>query len=294
MPFTVITLSRVPAALRGDLSRWLQEIATGVYVGNLNAALREQIWQRVKEAIGSGEATLSYHKNSELGYDFETWHTDREKIVFDGLPLILLPKKPKSQTKRGFSQARQFHRARQFSKSHKKSMDHFILLDIETDGLDEVKNEIWEIAALKVQVSDLRVLETFQTLIAYPAPLPEAIQKLTGLTTVDLQHGQELKVALRQFLKFVQTAPLVGYNIDFDVKFIRQKLLEEKFCHLKNKTYDVMSLVRQQKSTPGYRLTDALAYFNLPKKQEHRAEADARLTLALLEKLGGWEKLREA
>ena len=36
MPFTVITLTNVPNSLRGDLTRWMQEIATGVYVGNFN------------------------------------------------------------------------------------------------------------------------------------------------------------------------------------------------------------------------------------------------------------------
>ena len=34
MPFTVITLQTVPLSLKGDLTKWMQEIATGVYVGN--------------------------------------------------------------------------------------------------------------------------------------------------------------------------------------------------------------------------------------------------------------------
>lgn len=32
MPFTVITLKKVPQALRGDLTKWMQEITTGVYI----------------------------------------------------------------------------------------------------------------------------------------------------------------------------------------------------------------------------------------------------------------------
>ena len=31
MPFTVITLQTVPLSLKGDLTKWMQEIATGVY-----------------------------------------------------------------------------------------------------------------------------------------------------------------------------------------------------------------------------------------------------------------------
>ena len=48
MPFTVITLKKVPQALRGDLTKWMQEITTGVYIGNFNTKVREKLWKRVK------------------------------------------------------------------------------------------------------------------------------------------------------------------------------------------------------------------------------------------------------
>ena len=59
MPFTVITLSKVPSSLRGDLTKWLQEVASGVYVGNLNTKVREKLWDRVKDNLKDGEATIS-------------------------------------------------------------------------------------------------------------------------------------------------------------------------------------------------------------------------------------------
>lgn len=52
----VITLSKTPMSLRGDLTKWCQEIQTGVYVGNVNAKIREQLWQRIEKNIGTGEA----------------------------------------------------------------------------------------------------------------------------------------------------------------------------------------------------------------------------------------------
>ena len=39
MPFTVVTLKSVPPSLRGDLTKWMQEIATGVYIGNFNSRI---------------------------------------------------------------------------------------------------------------------------------------------------------------------------------------------------------------------------------------------------------------
>ena len=60
MPFTVITVKNVPKSLRGDLTKWMQEIATGVYVGNCNSKDREQLCSRVLDSIDGGEATISY------------------------------------------------------------------------------------------------------------------------------------------------------------------------------------------------------------------------------------------
>ena len=48
----VITLSKTPASLRGDLTKWCQEIQTGIYVGNVNAKVRDLLWERVQKNIG--------------------------------------------------------------------------------------------------------------------------------------------------------------------------------------------------------------------------------------------------
>lgn len=44
MPLAVITIKNSPNSLRGDLTKWMQEIATGVYVGNFNSKIREELW----------------------------------------------------------------------------------------------------------------------------------------------------------------------------------------------------------------------------------------------------------
>ena len=91
MPFTVITLKKSTPSLRGDLTKWMQEIATGVYIGNFNARIREKLWIRITETVGDGEATMSYAYRNEIGYQFVTWNTERENIDCDGIPLVLLP-----------------------------------------------------------------------------------------------------------------------------------------------------------------------------------------------------------
>ena len=71
----------------------MQEIATGVYVGNFNVKVRENLWNRVKDSVKCGEATISFSYRNEIGYNFDTINAQREVKDFDGIPLIFLPKK---------------------------------------------------------------------------------------------------------------------------------------------------------------------------------------------------------
>ena len=43
----VIMLSDCPPKVRGGLSKWLCEINTGVFVGNVSSRVREEVWQRI-------------------------------------------------------------------------------------------------------------------------------------------------------------------------------------------------------------------------------------------------------
>ena len=62
----VITMNSCPPKLRGDLTKWLFEIHTGVYVGQVNAKVREMLWGRVCQNIKDGQAVMVYSFANEL------------------------------------------------------------------------------------------------------------------------------------------------------------------------------------------------------------------------------------
>lgn len=101
MPFTVITLKKVPNALRGDLTRWMQEISTGVYVGNINSKVREYLWKRVKNLVGQGEASMCFSCRNEIGYSFCTCNAQRVVVDYDGIPLVMIPAKGNQMSEEG-------------------------------------------------------------------------------------------------------------------------------------------------------------------------------------------------
>jgi len=41
----VMILERVPASLRGELTRWLLELRAGVFVGTLKPVVRRKLWR---------------------------------------------------------------------------------------------------------------------------------------------------------------------------------------------------------------------------------------------------------
>ena len=54
----IVVLTDCPPKLRGDLSKWLFEIITGVYVGKVSTRVREALWSRICESINHGQATM--------------------------------------------------------------------------------------------------------------------------------------------------------------------------------------------------------------------------------------------
>lgn len=86
----VITLELVPPRLRGALTRWLTEVATGVYVGRISALVRDLLWDAVvKEAGATGRVVMVYRTNSEQGYAIRMEGDSKRKIVdLDGIQLV--------------------------------------------------------------------------------------------------------------------------------------------------------------------------------------------------------------
>lgn len=139
MPLTVITMTNCPLSLRGDLTKWMQEIATGVYVGNFNSRIREELWKRIEDSVGNGAVTMSFSSRNEIGYDFKTIHSHREVVYLDGLPLVSIPSNDMAEgdIKYGFSDAAKFHNARKFSNVRSRKNINISSNLIENDLVNE-------------------------------------------------------------------------------------------------------------------------------------------------------------
>ncbi len=88
----VIVLERVPSTLRGELTRWLLEPRTGIFVGTVSALVRDKLWELVCKRVGEGGAMLIYTTDNEQGFALRFWGiTTRLVRDFEGLSLVTVP-----------------------------------------------------------------------------------------------------------------------------------------------------------------------------------------------------------
>jgi len=292
----VLSVTDCPPALRGDLSHWLVEIDTGVYVGRVSQRVREEIWKRVTAHLKTGRAVLVFNARNEQKMDFRVHNAAWEPIGFDGIKLMLRPhpthqgarESGSDPLKPGYSSAAKMRKAKHVAKANpsaKAMPERFVVIDLETTGLQPGTHEIIELGAIKVAQG----LETacFQALIRPSHPLTKSIASLTGLSDICLaEDGQALGEALPQFISFLEDVPIVSHNILFDFDFLKQACAQADIPVPHNRRIDTLSMARRYvKGVKNHKLTTLMQHFSLPYSQAHRSLEDCRATLLLLNKL---------
>ena len=88
----VIILEKVSPSLRGELTRWLIEPHTGVFVGHVSAMVRERLWQKVCSRVQGGGALILWSTNTEQRFRMDMFgFTKRHIVDYEGLYLIRIP-----------------------------------------------------------------------------------------------------------------------------------------------------------------------------------------------------------
>lgn len=251
----------------------MQEIATGVFIGNFNSQIREELWKIITQTSHIGEATLSYEYPNEVGYIFKTFNTRRKLVDFDGLPLVYFPfYEEKITHNKKFSKAYRYHMSRKTFTKNKKSQD-FVFIDIETTGLDYENDQIIEVAALRIKKNKIF---SYSNLIKINKKIPSHIVRLTSITDdLLLKKGKIIKDVLIELRKFIGSSVIIGYNIQFDISFINKACSDNNIEKFNNRLIDLLTLIRQQyKNLLDYKLEMVLRHFGIKPKLCHRALED--------------------
>ena len=285
----VVSLTNCPPRLRGDLTKWLMEINVGVYVGNVSARVRDELWDRICENVRDGRATMVFSAVNEQGMDFRVHNTTWIPIDYDGLQLMLRPegKALQKDPATPLSRAAQMQKVRRIraAQQRKAKEQGYVVVDVETTGLRVDQHEIMEIAA--IHIVDHQIADSFSTLIHIQQPVPETITQLTGIDDELLRReGRPLPEAMQAFLAFVDTRRVLCHNAGFDYAFLKAACRKCRLPEFKNPYADTLQMAKRQfDDVVDHKLTTLAAYFGLDVSGAHRALTDCRLTFAVYEKL---------
>ncbi|MED3832972.1 3'-5' exonuclease [Peribacillus frigoritolerans] len=103
----------------------------------------------------------------------------------------------------------------------------YVVLDLETTGLDYTKEQITEIGAIKLNYK-FEEIDRYHTLVSLEEgrELSEFITKLTGITAEDLEGKPTEEEALRGLAEYVKDSIVVAQNAPFDLSFISRGGIE--------------------------------------------------------------------
>ncbi len=88
----VLVIDRAPTSVRGELTRWLLEVRTGVFVGTVPASVREKLWDLVFTKVTDGAGLLIHTARTEQGFAVRSFgEPGRIPVDFDGLTLVRRP-----------------------------------------------------------------------------------------------------------------------------------------------------------------------------------------------------------
>jgi DNA polymerase III epsilon subunit family exonuclease len=170
----------------------------------------------------------------------------------------------------------------------------FVVVDLETTGLQPGAARICEIGA--VRVHELEVVEEFQMLVDPGVPIGPAIAALTGLRDHQLRGQARALVAVRRFLAFAGDAVLVAHNARFDLAFLDRETQRLTGARLAGPVVDTVGLARRLLAgrTPRAGLASLAHFFGTDARPCHRALPDAQATAEILLRLIGLAQERGA
>lgn len=168
-------------------------------------------------------------------------------------------------------------------------------LDIETSGFDPLKNEVLEIGFVFFEVeakpdqkgntdakkARIRITEEYTRVFKPNGKVEANILGLTGISQEELDNAEPFSNYKDELQKKLKDTVIVGHNIVFDIKF-----LESTGLKFSGGVIDTLDLVQWILPTHhSYNLENLMHTFGISHKEAHRALADSKATLKLLEKL---------
>jgi DNA polymerase III subunit epsilon len=165
----------------------------------------------------------------------------------------------------------------------------FVVLDVESNGLDPKKDKILSIGAVKILGNQINISNTLEIFIEQIEFNPQAALIHGILKTNNKEKIQEFE-AIKNIIEYVENSIIIGHSIAFDLSIIGETIKKYGGDKLLNKSLDTVKLYKRLKGAD-YKETSSTSLdvlsdeFNIPKSDRHNAAGDALITGMLFLKI---------
>lgn len=159
----------------------------------------------------------------------------------------------------------------------------YSIIDIESNGAGFRKECIIDIAIYRYDGQ--KIVDQFISLVNPESDITPFVQKLTGITPKMVKTAPKFHELAKRVVEITQNTTLVGHNIDFDYRMLRQSFSRLGY-DFKINTLDTIPLAKKLiPDEVSYSLQKLVKSLGIPLSNAHRAEGDARATLELFKLL---------
>ncbi|MCK4814601.1 DNA helicase UvrD, partial [bacterium] len=163
------------------------------------------------------------------------------------------------------------------------SVGEITVIDVETTGLIPVRDEVIEIADIKL--SKGKICEKFHCHVKNTIPVGDS-QKIHGLTDEFLrEQGKDSAEALDGFKHFIGNSLVVGHNIGFDVRILLGNAIRSGIQMPIWSFEDTLDIAKRFLTADRYDLESLANLLGLSARPSHKAMDDVLSTLELLARL---------
>ncbi len=160
----------------------------------------------------------------------------------------------------------------------------FSVIDFETTGTSAQRDRVIEIGLVKLK--NLKIVDTYQSLINPGVRIPSFITTLTGITNSDVSNAPCFEDIAQEINEFIGDSILAGHNLQFDHSFLKSEF--EYSGRELNEFQKVCTLKLARRLYPTLKsksLGSVRKHLKLRHRNVHRGLGDATVTAKILIKM---------
>ena len=169
----------------------------------------------------------------------------------------------------------------------------FTVIDTETTGIQPAKNSLISFAGIRVIKNRILITDSMDLLIRPDGNHTDEAIHIHEISTAEKEGGKDIQEALLQIVSYIKNTILVGFHINFDIRFLNESLKKKWGIRIQNPVLDISNLLKRvegpaQKIYPDTKkenLDEICRRFQIPVEERHTASGDAMATAIVFLKL---------